>query len=77
MYKYVRVSGMLVGIPVLKNFDRISWERKVLWVAVVVSIIFVLFVILFNIFYTDYYPDTDWRQCCPEPCSHYPNCPGM
>ena len=65
---------MLVGILVLKNFKVFPWERKVLWVAVALFSVFVLFAICFNIFYTAHYLPTDWRQCCPLPCLNYPEC---
>jgi len=65
---------MLVGIPVLKNFKVFAWERTVLWIAVAVFTVLVLFAIAFNVFYTAHYPATDWRSCCPLPCSYYPNC---
>ena len=66
--------GMLAGIPVLKNFKVYDWERVVFWVALALFIVLSLFAICFNIFYTAYYPPTDWRACCPMPCTRYPNC---
>jgi len=64
---------MLVGIWVLENFTVYNWERKVKWIAVAAFSVLVLFAIGFN-FYTAHYPATDWRCCCPLPCSFYPNC---
>jgi len=65
---------MLVGIPVLKNFKVFNWERVVFWIAIILFVVFVLFAVLFNIFYTEHYPFTDWRECCPIPCFKYPHC---
>ncbi|VDP17877.1 unnamed protein product [Soboliphyme baturini] len=52
------VAGLLMGIVILRNFSKKSWERVVWWIALVGYIILVLFCIFWNIFYP-YYP----RNC--------------
>jgi len=66
--------GVLVGIRVLKNFDVIEWEKKVAWVALAIYIVLMLIAVGINGIYTSLYPPTDWRACCPKPCSFYPDC---
>lgn len=58
-------AGVLIGIPVLKNIDRLPWERVLWWVCLVVYLLIMTMGILFNIFYEGY-PPTDWRKCCPD-----------
>jgi len=67
-------AGLLVGIPVLKNFKVYPWERKALVFAVCVYVILVITSISVNIITPARYPVTDWRPCCPLPCVTYPNC---
>ncbi|XP_067662668.1 rhomboid-related protein 2-like [Haliotis asinina] len=52
-------TGILLGVPILKNMQRHPWETRL---GIVTSVVFglaVLFGILFNIFYKGY-PETDW-----------------
>lgn len=70
-------AGILIGIPVLKNFHVLPWEKVVWWVALVVYLLVVLFAVCWNGFYTSYYPITDWNPihpCCPCPLGYYGNC---
>jgi len=71
------MKGVLVGIPVLKNFKVLPWERVVFWVALSLYFVLVTFSILFNIFYTkdQYYPPADWTPCCPVPKYYVPVTP--
>lgn len=60
-------AGILIGIPVLKNFSVKPWEKILWWISLVIYLVLVLFAVCFNGFYTSYYPKTDWRPCCPCP----------
>ena len=59
-------SGVLVGIPVLKNIDVKPWEQVLWWVALVAYLVFVVIGVVFNVFYPGF-PDPDMRPCCPMP----------
>lgn len=67
------VAGILMGIPVLKNFHVKPWETILWWIALVVYLVLVLFAVCWNGFYPNYYPPTDWRPCCPCPYGY--KCP--
>ncbi|KAK2159861.1 hypothetical protein NP493_1683g00003 [Ridgeia piscesae] len=58
------IAGLLVGIPVLKNFDVKPWEKVVFWISVAVYVLGVAIAIGFNLLRANY-PKTDWRPCCP------------
>lgn len=62
-------SGFLVGLCLLKNFDKKSWKWKLRIVGFGTFGVLISFAIIFNAAYTDYYPRTDWRPCCPSPPS--------
>ena len=53
----------MLGIPVMKNINILSWEKKVGWAALSLYLAAVIFCIIFNGVYEDY-PETDWTACC-------------
>lgn len=48
------VAGLLMGIVVLRNFKKKSWERVVWWIALVGLIALFALCVLWNIFYPQY-----------------------
>lgn len=58
------MAGLLVGIPLLKNVNVLTWEKRLGWVSLVVYLLFTAFCMFFNGLYTGY-PETDWSDCCP------------
>ncbi len=60
------LTGLLIGIPALKNIDVKPWERVVWWVALIVYLVGFLFAAAWNAFYPGF-PETDWTPCCPKP----------
>ena len=59
------ISGLFLGIAVMKNINEKPWEKTIGWVTLAVFLIFVSFSIFFNGLYGGY-PDTDWSGCCPK-----------
>lgn len=57
------LTGLLLGVPVMKNVNILSWEKKVGWVTLSVFIVALIFCVLFNGLYQNY-PKTDWSPCC-------------
>lgn len=57
------LTGLLMGVPLMKNINELPWEKKVGWATLAVYLSAVLFCILFNIFYKGY-PATDHTPCC-------------
>ncbi|KAL4217875.1 Rhomboid-related protein 2 [Mactra antiquata] len=57
------LTGLLLGIPVMKNINILSWEKKIGWLTLGLYIIAVIACVLFNGLYP-YYPDTDFTECC-------------
>lgn len=53
-----------MGIPLLKNVNVLTWEKRLGWVSLVVYLLFTAFCMFFNGLY-DGYPETDWSECCP------------
>lgn len=58
-------TGLLLGIPVLKNIDQKPWETIVFWIALIVYLVAVIFAILWNAFWPAsgepmQFPLTDW-----------------
>ena len=62
----MNLSGLLIGISVLKNIDEKPWERIVWWMAIVVYGICFFVACGFNALYSKY-PETDWSPCCSMP----------
>ncbi|VEL36864.1 unnamed protein product [Protopolystoma xenopodis] len=52
------LAGILIGIPILRNFDRRPWERILFWVSLTLFIVLVIFAILWNIFFPNFPPQT-------------------
>ena len=61
---FIIFTGVLLGIPVVRNLHKRPWEEILFWVGLALYFVAAAFGILFNMFYPDY-PDTDWRACCP------------
>lgn len=59
------VAGLLLGIPVLKNVNVLTWEKTLGYVTLSIYLCFVAFAMIFNGVYKGY-PDTDWSSCCPK-----------
>lgn len=57
------LTGLMLGITVMKNINILSWEKKVGWVTLSVYIATVIFCVLFNGLFK-HYPETDWSACC-------------
>lgn len=57
------LTGLLLGVPLMKNINELSWEKKVGWVTLSIYLAALLFCILFNGLYKGY-PATDWTKCC-------------
>ncbi|XP_067662674.1 rhomboid-related protein 2-like isoform X1 [Haliotis asinina] len=53
------LTGLLLGIPVLKNIKKLPWETTLGWVTMAVFLLLVAFAVLFNGLYKGY-PATDW-----------------
>ncbi|XP_050394389.1 rhomboid-related protein 2 isoform X1 [Patella vulgata] len=53
------LAGLLLGVPVLKNVQKLPWETTLGWVTLALYLAFVAFAIMFNGFYKGY-PATDW-----------------
>ena len=58
-------TGLLLGIPVLKNIDQKPWETVLFWIALIVYLVAVIFAILWNAFWptseaSAHFPITDW-----------------
>lgn len=53
------LTGVMLGIVILRNINRLTWERTLGWVTLALYLAFVAFCCLFNAFYDDY-PPTDW-----------------
>lgn len=61
------VTGLLLGIPVLKNIDKKPWETVVFWIALIVYVLTVAFAILWNAFWPAtgepmHFPVTEWTS---------------
>ena len=56
-------TGLLMGVPLMKNINELSWEKKVGWVTLSIYIATLVFCILFNGLYKGY-PTTDYTPCC-------------
>lgn len=57
------ITGLLLGILLLKNVRKEKWERVLGWCGFGLYIAAVLTCILLNIYYK-HYPQTDWSKCC-------------
>ncbi|BFZ20276.1 hypothetical protein BsWGS_23315 [Bradybaena similaris] len=53
------LAGVMLGIVILRNINRLTWERTLGWVTLALYLAFVAFCCLFNAFYEGY-PATDW-----------------
>ncbi|KAK3781447.1 hypothetical protein RRG08_019072 [Elysia crispata] len=58
------VAGIFMGVLILRNIKRHSWERTLGWTMLALYLAFVAFCVLFNVFYPGY-PDTDWDRLEP------------
>ncbi|XP_076440786.1 rhomboid-related protein 3-like [Babylonia areolata] len=54
------LTGLFLGIPVLKNIKKHAWETNLGWVTLVVFLVVFAFAVFFNSFFTERYPPTDW-----------------
>ena len=61
---FIIISGLFLGISVMKNINIKDWEKTVGWITLAIYLLFVAFAIFFNGLY-DGYPETDWSPCCP------------
>ncbi|KAK3781434.1 hypothetical protein RRG08_019060 [Elysia crispata] len=55
------VAGIFMGVLILRNIKRHSWERTLGWTMLALYLAFVAFCALFNVFYPGY-PETDWNK---------------
>ncbi|GFS08643.1 rhomboid-like protein [Elysia marginata] len=55
------VAGLFMGVLILRNIKRHSWEKTLGWSMLALFLAFVAFCSLFNVFYPGY-PDTDWDK---------------
>ncbi|XP_025113858.1 rhomboid-related protein 2-like [Pomacea canaliculata] len=53
------LTGLFLGIPVLRNINEHAWETNLGWVTLVVFLVVCAFAVFFNAFHTGY-PPTDW-----------------
>jgi rhomboid-related protein 1/2/3 len=58
------ILGLLLGIPILKNVNVLTWEKTLGYVTLAIYLSFVGFAMIFNGVYKGY-PETDWSECCP------------
>ena len=58
------LAGLLLGIPILKNVNVLTWEKTLGYVTLAIYLSFVGFAMIFNGVYKGY-PETDWSECCP------------
>lgn len=54
------LTGLFLGIPVLKNINKHAWETHLGWITLVVFLLVCAFAIFFNSFFHERYPPTDW-----------------
>ncbi|XP_071154383.1 rhomboid-related protein 1-like isoform X1 [Mytilus edulis] len=59
------IAGLLLGIPILKNVNILTWEKTLGYVTLSIYLCFVGFSMIFNGVYEGY-PETDWSKCCPS-----------
>lgn len=50
------LSGLLVGLYILRNLEVHSWEKKISIISVIMFVLVIVGCIVFNIFYPDYFP---------------------
>ena len=58
------ISGLFLGIAVMKNIRVKPCEKTVGWVTLAVFLLFIAVAVFFNGLYQGY-PETDWSPCCP------------
>ena len=66
---FFTLTGLFLGIAVMKNINEKPWEKNVGWVTLALFLVFVSFAIFFNGLYQGY-PETDWTPCCPQNGCH-------
>ena len=57
--------GVFLGIPIVRNLHKRPWEEILFWVSTGVFCLLIFVGVVWNIFYPSFFPDTDWRACCP------------
>ncbi|XP_005093059.1 rhomboid-related protein 2 [Aplysia californica] len=55
------LAGVFLGVVILRNINRLTWERTLGWVTLALFLAFFAFCTLFNALY-DGYPETDWSS---------------
>jgi rhomboid-related protein 1/2/3 len=55
------ILGLLLGIPILKNVNVLTWEKTLGYVTLAIYLSFVGFAMIFNGVYKGY-PETDWSE---------------
>lgn len=50
------IAGLLVGIGVLRDLERQSWENKLWWASVIIFAILILIAVIWNAAFPSYFP---------------------
>lgn len=64
------IAGLLVGIYILRNLQRESWEKIIWWVSLALFIILMAICIVWNVAFPDYFPvpmTQEMMQSMPRP----------